>query len=108
MHRKIRSLTTVVDTVIGYTKTVMSMPLSIERSIFYAHPCFQGEEWYNWAMVHFEEMNNDGDMIENIYPLQIFGFISINNEQEVVIQCSMKPLCWDDVEKKLSRDTIGN
>ncbi len=66
VHRKIRSLTTVVDTVIGYTKVVMSTSLSIERSIFYAHPCFQGEEWYDWAMVHFEEMDNDGDMIENI------------------------------------------
>jgi hypothetical protein len=68
VHRKITSLTTVVDTVIGYTKVVMSRLLSIERSIFYAHPCFQGEEWYNWAMVQFEEMDNDGDMIENIYP----------------------------------------
>jgi hypothetical protein len=67
VHSKIISLTTVVDTVIGYTKAVMSTLLSIDRSIFYAHPCFQGEEWYDWAMVHFEEMNNDGDMIKNIY-----------------------------------------
>jgi hypothetical protein len=54
-------------------------------------------------MVHLEEMDNDGDMIENIYPSWILGFISINNEQEAVIQCSLKPLCWDDVEKTLSR-----
>jgi hypothetical protein len=78
VHRKIRSLTTVVDTVIGHTKAVISMLHSIERSIFYAHPCFQGEEWYNWAMVHFEEMDNDGDMVENIYPSRILGFISID------------------------------
>jgi hypothetical protein len=85
MHRKLRRLTTVVDTVIGYTKAVMSTLLSIERSIVHAHPCFQGEEWYSWAMVHFEEMDNDGDMIENNYPSWILGFISINNEWEVVI-----------------------
>jgi hypothetical protein len=102
VHRKKRSLTTVVDTVIGYTKAVMSKLLLIERSIFYAHPCFQGEEWYDWATVHFEEMNDDGDMIENIYPSRILGFISINNKQETVIRCSLKPLFWDDVEKTLS------
>ncbi len=44
VHRKIKGLTTVVDTVIVYTKAVMSTLLSVERSIFYAHPCFQGEE----------------------------------------------------------------
>jgi hypothetical protein len=93
VHRKIISLTPVIDTVIGYTKAVMFMLLSIERSIFYTNPCFQGEEWSDWAMVHFEEMDNDVDMIENINPSQILGFISMNNEREVVIQCSLKPLC---------------
>ncbi len=74
-----------VDTVIGYTKAVVSTLLSIERAIFYANPCFQGEEWYYWAMVHFEEMDNDGEILKNIHPSQIFGFISIKNEWEVVI-----------------------
>ncbi len=54
---------------------------------------------YAWAMVHFEELDNDGDMIENIYLSQILGFISIKNELEAVIQCSLKTLCWNDVEK---------
>ncbi len=74
VHRKIRSLTAVVEKVVGYTKAVMSTLLSIERSIFYAHPCFQGEEWYNWAMVHFEEMDNDGGMTEIFYPSWLLGF----------------------------------
>jgi hypothetical protein len=52
-----------------------------------------------WYTLNFEEMDNDGDMIENIYPSRILVFISINNEWEAVIQCSLKPLCWDDVEK---------
>jgi hypothetical protein len=29
---------------------------------------------------------------------------SINNEQEAVIQCSLKPLCWDDVEKNFIQE----
>ncbi len=104
VHRKIRSLTTVVDKVVGYTKVVMSTSLSIEGTTFYANPCFQGEEWYNFAMVHFEEMGNDGNMVENFYPSWLLGFISINNEWEVVIQCSLKPLCWDDVEKNFIQE----
>jgi hypothetical protein len=55
-------------------------------------------------MVCFEEMDNDVDMIENIYSSQILGFISINNEQEVVIQRSLKPLCWDDVEENFIQE----
>ncbi len=47
---------------VGYTKVVMLTLLSIERSTFYAHPCFQREEWYNWAMVHFKDMDNDGEI----------------------------------------------
>ncbi len=67
VHRKVRSLTTKVEKVAGYTNVVVSTLLSIEKSIFYAHPGFQGEEWYNWVMVHFKEMDNDGDMIEKFY-----------------------------------------
>jgi hypothetical protein len=63
----------VVDKVVGYTKVVMSTLLSIGKSIFYAHQSFQGEEWYNWVMVHFEDMDNDGDMIKKIYPSQLLG-----------------------------------
>ncbi len=54
----------------------------------------------------FEEIDNDGDMIENIYPSQILGFISISNErQEAVIQCSLKPIYWDEVEKNFIQET---
>ncbi len=58
---------------------------------------------HKWAMVHFEEMDNDADMIENIHPSGLLGFISINTEWEAVIQCSLKPLCRDDVENFSSR-----
>jgi hypothetical protein len=36
-----------------------------ERTQFYAHPCFQGHQWYDWALVHFQEVNNQGEQIEN-------------------------------------------
>ncbi len=42
VHGKITSLTNVVDTVIGYTKAVISTLLLIERSIFYAMDYFPG------------------------------------------------------------------
>jgi len=82
----------------GYTKAVVTS-LSMERTIFYAHPCFQGEEWYDWAMVHFEETDNMGDSIETYYPSKLHGFISINGKREAVVQCSLKPLVWSDVER---------
>ncbi len=48
-----------------------------ERTQFYAHPCFQGHQWYDWALVHFQEVNNQEEQIENHYPLKILGFLAI-------------------------------
>ncbi len=48
-----------------------------EHTHFYAHPCFQGQEWYDWALVHFEEHNNYEDWIESHYLSRVLGFISI-------------------------------
>ena len=87
-----------VAKVTGYTKAVMTS-ITNERSIFYTHPCFQGEEWYDWAMVHFEETDNLGESVETYYPSKLHGFISINGVREAVVQCSLTPLVWDDVEK---------
>jgi hypothetical protein len=43
-------------------------------------------------------------MIENFYPSRLMGLISINNEREEIIQSSLKPLCWDDVEKNFIQE----
>lgn len=83
--------------VTGYTKAVMSS--SKERNIFYAHPSFQGEEWYDWAMIHYQETNNLGSSIETYYPSKILGFLIIGGERKAAVQCSLKPLEWNDVEK---------
>ncbi len=38
------------------------------KLIFYAHPNFLGKKWYDWAYVHFEELNSSGEAIETYYP----------------------------------------
>ncbi len=83
--------------VTGFTKaTITSTPG--ECTQFYAHPCFQGHQWNDWALVHFQEVNNQGEQAENPYPSKIFGFFSIEGKPEAVIQCSVKPLLWRTVE----------
>ncbi len=51
----------------GYTQATTSTQDG-NRVIFYAHPYFQGRMWYDWADVHFEEINTSGDAVENYYP----------------------------------------
>jgi hypothetical protein len=69
--------------------------------LLYAHPSFQGNEWYDWVYVHFEEISASGDAVENFYPARILGFITVINVTEAVIHCSEKPLNWSDVEENL-------
>jgi hypothetical protein len=62
--------------------------------------------WYDWAYVHFEEINFSGDAVENYYPSKILGFIIISGTTEAVIQCSEKQLIWSDLENKFFVKTI--
>jgi hypothetical protein len=48
----------------GYTQATTSTQDN-NRVIFSAHPYFQGRMWYDWAYVHFEEINTSGDAVEN-------------------------------------------
>jgi hypothetical protein len=90
-----------IGNVVGYTRAVITtLLLTKERTIFYAHPYFQGMEWYDWAMVHFKEQDNFGNEIENYYPSMLLGFVSIKGEQKAIIQCSLKPLSWDHLQEK--------
>mgnify|MGYP000994271233 FL=1 len=80
MMRKLLQ-TSIGKTITGYTKAVISC--SGVRTPFYAHPCFHGHKWYDWALVHFQENKNEGNIIvETLYPSRILGFLSINGEQE--------------------------
>jgi len=103
IHRRLVETKNNTEIVLGYTKANFEL-LSNEQSIFYAHPCYKGHNWYDWAMVHFEEKNNSGELIDSLYPSRLIGFISINGECEAVVQCSLKPLSWDDVEKKFIQE----
>ena len=61
---------------VGFTKAVM-ITSSNERTIFYAHPCFQKHKQYNWAFVHFEEEDRLGGTVENNYnPCKLLGLTS--------------------------------
>ncbi len=89
------------EMVVGYTKAVM-IASSNERTIFYAHPCFQNQQRYDWALVHFEEEDCLGGTIENYYACKLLGLITTKgNSCEGVIQCSVQPILWDKVETKL-------
>jgi hypothetical protein len=79
-----------------------------ECTQFYAHHCFQGNQWYDRVLVHFQEVNNQGEQIEKHYSSKILGFFSIEGKCETVIQCSVKPLQWSRVERFFCQDEIGN
>ncbi len=96
LHKRLcSSIGTIVT---GFTKATITSA-SRERTQFYAHPCFQGHQWYDWALVHFQEVKNQGEEIKNHYPSKILGFFSIEEKREAVIQCSVKPLLWSVAER---------
>jgi hypothetical protein len=77
LHKRLcSSIETIVT---GFTKATITST-SRKRTQFYAHPCFQGYQWYDWALVHFQEVNNQGEQIENHYPSKILGFLSIEGK----------------------------
>jgi hypothetical protein len=61
LHKRLcSSIGTIVT---GFMKVTITST-SGECTQFYAHPCFQGHQWYDWAFVHFQEVNNQGEQIE--------------------------------------------
>jgi hypothetical protein len=104
LHKKIIHSEEANTKIIGYTRAIVTFPSSNERSIFYSHPCYKGKEWYDWAMVYFEETNPFGENIETFYPLWLLGFINSNGTCEAVIQCSLNPLSWDNIQQNFVVD----
>jgi hypothetical protein len=96
--RRINDSTKIITMIVGHTRAIVTSSNTNERSIFYSHPCYKGEPWHDWAMVHFEEINN-GEIVENYYPSRLLRFITINNTQEAVIQCSVNPTQWDTIQQ---------
>jgi hypothetical protein len=81
LHQRLQTSIGIVVT--GFTKAVISCG-GVQTHI-YAHPCFHQRKWYDWALVHFEENNNQGDRIESHYPSQILGYISIDVRHEAAV-----------------------
>ncbi len=40
--------------------------------------------------------------MENYYPSRLLGFITTNNTQEAVIQCSVNPIQWVTIQQNLN------
>jgi hypothetical protein len=97
--RKIKDSTENITMILGHTRAIVTSSITNERSIFHFHLCYKGEPWYDWAMVHFEETNNLGDIVENYTSSMLLGFITTNSTQEAVIQCSVNPIQWDNIQQ---------
>ncbi len=82
----------------GYIRA-MTKTTEGNKIIFYAHPSFHVKRWYDWAYVHFEEINAFGDLVENYYSARIISFVTINGVTKAVIHCSEKPLKWTDTDE---------
>ncbi len=50
LHKRLCSSIGMIVT--GFMKATITST-SGECTQFYAHPCFQGHQWYDWALVHF-------------------------------------------------------
>jgi hypothetical protein len=96
---RINDSTENITMIVGHTRAIVTSSNTNERSIVYSHPCYKGEKWYNWAMVHFEETNNLGEIVENYDPSKLLGFITTNYTHEAVIQGSVNPIQWVTIQK---------
>jgi hypothetical protein len=81
LHKRLCSSIGMIVT--GFTKATIKLT-SGECTQFYAHPCLFGHQWYDWALVNFQEVNSRGEQIENHYPSKILGFFSIEGKLEAV------------------------
>ncbi len=53
--RRINDSTKNIMMIVGHTKAIVISSYTNERSIFNSHPCYKGEPWYDWAMVHLRK-----------------------------------------------------
>ena len=87
-------------TITGYTHT--NVVNSDGESISYnAHPCYHGAAWYDWAYVHYEIEDEDGEGVEKYYPSKILGFMKAEDDDSIsaIIQYSMEDVSWDQLEE---------
>jgi hypothetical protein len=105
LSRKIKESQEEITKTVGHTRAIVTSPATNYWCLFYAHPCYKEEKRYNWVMVHFEETNNLGDKVENYYPSRLLGFITTNGTRKVVIQSSINPIDWEDIQQNFIVET---
>jgi hypothetical protein len=99
IFRKIQESKVEITKIVGHTGDIATSPITTKHSIFYAHLSYKGEQWYNWAMVHFEETNNLGDEVEKYYPSRLLGYITTSGTRKAVIQCSINQIDCNDIQQ---------
>jgi hypothetical protein len=68
LYRHILQQTDKITLVTGYTRArLMRHSDPNDTNIFYCHLCYQGECWYDWAMIQFEELIG-GEFLQRNYP----------------------------------------
>jgi hypothetical protein len=101
LSRKIKQSQEEIMKIVGHTRASVTSPATNNWSIFYAHPCYKGEQSYDWAMVHYEVTNNLGDKVDFFYPSRLLGLITTNGIREAVIQYSINPIDWEVIQQNL-------
>ncbi len=69
--RKINHSIENITMIVGHTRAIVTSSITDKRSIFYSHPCYKGEPWYDWAMFHFEETNNFWEYCGKLLPFEV-------------------------------------
>jgi hypothetical protein len=47
LSRKIKESQKETTKIVGHTRAIVTSPATNDRSIFYAYPCYKGEQWYD-------------------------------------------------------------
>jgi hypothetical protein len=58
LSRKIKESQDEITKIVGHTRAIVTSPATNYWCLFYARPCYKGEQWYDWEIVHLEETNN--------------------------------------------------
>jgi hypothetical protein len=75
LHKRLCSS---IGTIVPGFMTATITSTSRECTQLHAHPCFQGHQWYDWALVNFQEVNNKENRSK------------INTPQKYLFYCLLK------------------
>ena len=71
-----------------------------ENILYNAHPSYHGAAWYDWAYVHYDIEEADGQRVQKFYPSKILGFMKSEEDSiSAIIQYSIEDVPWDRLEE---------